>query len=45
MKEYLHNFYHFLNTVRKSNSIKPFIWYEINNITYFITRVMRALNY
>jgi hypothetical protein len=45
MKEYMHSFYHLLNDVRKSNDIKSLLRYEISNITYFISKLMRALNY
>jgi len=45
MKANTHNFYHLFNTVRKSNGIKPFLWYTATNITYYITKLLRILNY
>jgi hypothetical protein len=45
MKPNTHTFYHLLNTVKKTNGIKLFLMYEITNVIYFISKLMRALNY
>ncbi len=45
MKPNIHDFYHLLNTVRKSNGIKSFLLYEVTNVSFFISKLMRALNY
>jgi len=45
MKLFIDNFYHLFNTVRKSNSIKLNMLYAINSISYFLTQLMRLLNY
>nr|NYE66336.1 hypothetical protein [Mucilaginibacter sp. E4BP6] len=45
MKINTHSICEMVNTVRKSNSIKPFLWYVAMNVTYFISKVMRILNY
>jgi len=45
MKPNIDNFYQLLNTVRKSNGIKSYIWLAAMSITYFINRLLRILNY
>jgi len=45
MKLNTDNFYQILNTVRKSNGIKTYILYLVASLGYFITKVMRVLNY
>jgi len=45
MKANIHDFYHLLNAVKKSNGIKSYLWYAAMNISYFVSRLMRILNY
>jgi hypothetical protein len=45
MKSNVHNFYHLFNAVKKSNGIKSYIWYVVNNITYYTNILLRLLNY
>jgi hypothetical protein len=45
MKANIDNFYHLLNAVKKSNGIKSYLWYAATNFSYFISRLMRILNY
>jgi hypothetical protein len=45
MKANIDNFYHLLNAVKKSNGIKSYLQYAAISLSYFITRLMRILNY
>ncbi len=45
MKAYTSNFYQLLNTVRKSNHVKDYLWYAATNSVYHINRILRLLNY
>jgi len=45
MKNNEHSICQMVNTVKKFNGIKPFLWYFTMNVTYFISKVMRILNY
>ncbi|WP_158996017.1 hypothetical protein [Mucilaginibacter sp. L196] len=45
MKINTHSICQMVNTVRKSNGIKPYLWYITMNVTYFISKLMRILNY
>jgi hypothetical protein len=45
MKSNIDNFYQLLNTVRKSNGIKSYVLYMATSFSYFITKLMRILNY
>jgi hypothetical protein len=45
MKINTDHFYQILNTVRKSNGFKTYLLYVITSLSYFITKLMRILNY
>ena len=45
MKINTHSICEMVNTVRKSNGIKSYLWYVTMNVTYFISKLMRILNY
>jgi len=45
MKINTDHFYQILNTVRKSNGIKTYLLYVVTSLSYFITKLMRILNY
>jgi hypothetical protein len=40
-----HLFCQLLNTVKKFNGIKPLLWFTVLNIGYYVTKIMRILNY
>ncbi len=45
MKINTHNLYELFNTVKKSNGIKLYLMYAVNNLYYLLSWVMRILNY
>jgi hypothetical protein len=45
MKHFIAIFYQLFNTVKKFNGIKSLLWLTTMHITYYITRLMRILNY
>ncbi|SDS23191.1 hypothetical protein SAMN05216490_0781 [Mucilaginibacter mallensis] len=45
MKANNHNFYQLLNSVRKTNDVKQYLWYAATNSVYHINRILRLLNY
>ncbi|MHB8206200.1 hypothetical protein [Mucilaginibacter sp.] len=45
MKINIYSIYQMVNTVKKSNGIKTYLWYITMNVTYFIGKLMRILNY
>jgi hypothetical protein len=45
MKINVHSICQMVNTVKKSNGVKTYLWYLTMNITYFISKIMRILNY
>nr|MBB6141408.1 hypothetical protein [Mucilaginibacter sp. X5P1] len=45
MKANNQNFYQLLNTVRKTNGVKSYLWYAATNSVYHINRILRLLNY
>jgi hypothetical protein len=45
MKENIHYLSHIINTVKKSNDYKTSIEYIFTTGAFFITKIMRLLNY
>jgi hypothetical protein len=45
MKINIQHFYQMVNTVKKTNGVKTYLWYITMNVTYFIGKIMRILNY
>jgi len=45
MKINIHHFCQMVNAVKKTNGVKTYLWYITMNVTYFIGKIMRILNY
>ena len=45
MKTNIHHLLNMLNTVRKFNDIKLTFWFLITTGSFYVTRIMRLLNY
>lgn len=45
MKENIHTLCNVINTVKKSNDIKTSVYYIATTGAFYITKIMRILNY